>query len=120
MGSDLEDKLLANWNRETLEAYGAELRAAGDPRGGLIAIDIALEGATSRQLRDALLEEKKELQTQWLGEIEVDTKFGFVEGLQLDAEDQIDAFESCAPWARRLDMWGEPDQMNQLVEKLGG
>jgi hypothetical protein len=120
MPSELEAKLLADWNLETLEAYGAELRAAGDPRGELIAIDLVLETQPSRVVRDALYEEKQAHQISWFGEVgeNLITKFGFVEQVR----DEIDVFltiiDAIAPFARKLDLWGDAPELRQLVTRM--
>ncbi len=62
---ELEAEILATWNRETIEVYGDQLQALGDPRGEMIAIDLAIEdgGATPE-----LTARRTELIDAWLGD----------------------------------------------------
>ena len=120
MPSELEARLLADWNLETLEAYGAELRAAGDPRGELIAIDLVLETKPSRSVRDALYEEKVALQIAWFGEVgeNIVTQFGFVEEFRDEIEVFFTMIDALAPFARKLDLWGDPPEVRQLATRM--
>jgi hypothetical protein len=57
----LEAALAANWDRDLLAVYGDYLQSIGDPRGELIAIDLA--GKVNE-----LAARRHELFAQWLGE----------------------------------------------------
>lgn len=66
---DLEAQLRTSWDRvydrATIEVYGDQLQSLGDPRGELIAIDLAIEdGGPTR----ALTRRREQLVDAWLGE----------------------------------------------------
>jgi hypothetical protein len=108
----LESQLLARWSRETLEAYGSALRAAGDPRGELIAIDLSDTGDEDR---------KAELEVAWLGDDvawAVTTRLGFVEDC-LDLEDVLPHLEHVLRYARAFDIHGEPAEVVEALAILG-
>jgi hypothetical protein len=115
-----EAALLSEWTPANVEAYGAALRADGDPRGELIAIDLVIERERKRSIRDALEEEKQQLQTTWLGEIgeHVETKFGFIEAIRADQELILDAIDDIAPFVRTLDIWGDRDGIEAVIERF--
>ncbi len=58
---EIEAALAASWDREQLAVYGDFLQSSGDPRGELIAIDLA--GRSSERAA-----RKRELVVEWLGE----------------------------------------------------
>ncbi len=60
----LEAALQADWDADTAAVYADLLTARGDPRGELIAIDLALAKAPTHEL----LDRKRELVTAWLGD----------------------------------------------------
>ena len=60
----LESALQATWNRETLAVYADRLIDAGDPRGELIAIDLALE---TQDRTPEIAGRRRELVNAWLG-----------------------------------------------------
>ena len=104
----LEAELLARWSRETLAAYGAALRAAGDPRGALIELD----------LDDGDPDDKADLEAEWLGDevaAQVSTRYGFVEDC-FDLATVLPALDRIAPYARGLSLDGEaPDVVEALA-----
>jgi hypothetical protein len=115
-----EARLLEAWTTENLEAYGAALRADGDPRGELIAIDLVLAREKSRAIRDALAEEKKALHTSWLGEIgeNVETKYGFIEAVRDEHAAILDALDTLAPFMRVLQLWGGRPEIEETLERF--
>jgi len=62
---DLEAQILATWDRETIEVYGDQLQSLGEPRGELIAIDLAIEDSGSTP---ELVRRREELIDAWLGD----------------------------------------------------
>lgn len=115
-----EARLLADWNLETIAAFGAELRDAGDPRGELIAIDLVLETGPSPAVRRALGEEKKALHIAWLGEVSehMRSRFGFVEELREEPEDELAIFDRVAPFLRSFKLAGEYGHARELVARI--
>lgn len=113
-----EDDLLANWTRDTLEAYGASLRAAGDIRGELIAIDLAIDDA-SPEVIAALRESKLELQQEWLGEDagkHIRTRYGYIESTNVDLSEVLRILEIAAPYLKRLQLWGGGSQSTEVLD----
>lgn len=118
--TDVEAALFAEWTHANLEAYGAALRAAGDPRGELIAIDLAIAQTTSRAARTALEEEKDALHVAWIGELGegMETKFGFVEALGSEATSEPGIFDAIGGYMREIAIVGDPSEVRTLLAGL--
>ncbi|HEU4734285.1 MAG TPA: hypothetical protein VFT22_40615 [Kofleriaceae bacterium] len=84
---DLERALAADFVPEHLSVYGDYLQSIGDPRGELIAIDLA--GLDDEARRDQLI-------TRWLGDVPdllcvMTVECGFITDLYLDGDDPLSA-----------------------------
>lgn len=110
---DLEAQLRVSYDRETIEVYGDQLQALGDPRGELIAMDLAIEDSGPTL---ALETRRAELSAAWLGDTRLDgctvVRYGFVE-LDATGADPVDqvraAFEGRpAAWVRSVTIAGPP------------
>jgi len=69
--TDFERELAIAWDRDHLAVYGDHLQAIGDPRGELIAIDLAGRPAESAARRE-------ELELRWLNELPRGARTGLV------------------------------------------
>jgi hypothetical protein len=96
--TELEAALQARWDRETLAVYADYLEAIGDPRGPLIAIDLAIEdrGATPELAAD-----RGSALAAWLGELRAATRFGIVEAYYIGGDAELDALFA-APFGEYL------------------
>ncbi len=81
----LEDALRASWSRGDLEVYADELQAAGDPRGELIALDLAVPADRFVDAAIAWRERRDALVASWVGgglaaEVGARLSRGFLDG----------------------------------------
>jgi len=76
---ELEQTLATAWNLETLAVYGDQLQAIGDPRGELVAIDLAIDDDTASP---GVEERRRDCMQAWAGELAAlrttRFKYGFV------------------------------------------
>jgi hypothetical protein len=76
---ELEQTLATAWNLETLAVYGDQLQAIGDPRGELVAIDLAIDDDTASP---GVEERRRACMQAWAGELAAlrttRFKYGFV------------------------------------------
>lgn len=109
--AELERALAMTWDRDQLAVYGDQLEALGDPRGELIAIDLAGRPAASEGRR-------AQLAAAWfrdLPELEVD--HGFVVADVTNVEPLLAS--KYAPYLRSLSITGPGDVIADAVSRIG-
>jgi hypothetical protein len=116
--TELERELATQWSRDHLAVYGDHLQALGDPRGELIAIDLAGRPAASEGRRAQLV-------ATWLAELpaardtaSVDHGFLVVELGDPDALATLLA-SRFGPHLRTLTVTGTGDVIAEAVRHLG-
>jgi hypothetical protein len=110
--AELARRPLLERDRSVLAVYADALQARGDPRGELIAIDLALEQREDNGLRA----QRAELLRAWLGDEVVpyvlDHKFGLLD-VELRANIPL---RRCAPYIARLALLNQTHVGRQLAE----
>jgi hypothetical protein len=115
--SEIEAELAEEFDHEQLAVYADVLQTEGDPRGELIALDLANSDAE----REALL-------VRWLGPelaATVDSELGFITGICLDNEEQLAAWlaHPAAHYVRGASITGPQHWVGhaarQLAERSG-
>ncbi|MEO8703531.1 MAG: hypothetical protein ABI867_26015 [Kofleriaceae bacterium] len=126
----LEAALQTRWDRETLAVYADCLEAAGDPRGPLIALDLALE---TTEATPALMEERARLLAAWATGTVCDhpwARYGFRYGLlerfsiyksgTHTVSDHVEGLiaSPIAPYVRALYVAGNATTLAAAIERL--
>ena len=110
--SEIEAELAEELDHEQLAVYADILQTEGDPRGELIALDLAHSDAD----REALL-------VRWLGPAlaaTVDTELGFITGICLDNEEQLAAWlaHPAAHYVRGASIMGAQYWIGHAAQQL--
>jgi hypothetical protein len=112
--NDLEAAVRSTWNPATLAAYGEVLRAAGDLRGELIAIDLH---ADTHGMKPEATARRAELLRAWVGPDfdPAEFRYGFFDNVLVDYESSLMRVEAlyaspAAPFIRGLQLrqWDLP------------
>jgi len=113
---ELERELATAWSRDLLAVYADHLQGTGDPRGELIAIDLAGRPAASEGRRAQLV-------ATWLADLpaadNVDVDHGFL-AIELRNPDAVEAAlaSKFGPQIRTLTVTGPGDVIAEAVKRI--
>lgn len=121
--NELEAALQADWNPATIAAYGEALRAAGDLRGELIAIDLH---ADTHGMTPEATARRAELLRAWVGPDfdPAEFRYAFFDNVLVEYESSLDRVEAlyaspAAPFIRGLQLrqWDLPRRALEPLSK---